>query len=59
MNIRGNSEELYYCHIAKDTKHCFACVGVHGKEYCIFNKQYSKEEYEALVPKIIEHMQKT
>jgi len=28
-------------------------------KYCILNKQYSKEEYEELVPKIIEHMQKT
>lgn len=29
------------------------------KKYCILNKQYTKEEYEALVPKIIEHMRKT
>jgi hypothetical protein len=28
-------------------------------EYCIFNQQYSKEEYEALVPQIIGHMKKT
>ena len=28
-------------------------------EYCILNKQYSREEYELLVPKIIEHMNKT
>lgn len=25
-------------------------------QYCILNKQYTKEEYEALLPKIIEHM---
>jgi hypothetical protein len=37
---------------------CFACVGLRNKQYCVFNKQYSKEEYEALVPKIIEHMAK-
>jgi hypothetical protein len=30
-------------------------VSVRG-QYCILNKQYSKEEYEKLVPKIIEHM---
>jgi ferredoxin len=29
---------------------------VRSKQYCILNKQYSKEEYEALVPRIIEHM---
>lgn len=34
----------------------FACIGLRNKSYCILNKQYTKEEYEALVPKIIEHM---
>lgn len=37
----------------------FACVGLKQQSYCILNKQYTKEEYEALVPKIIEHMQET
>jgi hypothetical protein len=27
-------------------KNCYGCVNLHRKEYCIFNKQYSKEEYE-------------
>jgi hypothetical protein len=30
-------------------KNCFACVNQHQKQYCIFNKQYSKEEYEEKV----------
>ena len=34
----------------------FGCVALHNKKYCILNKQYTKEEYEALVPKIIQHM---
>lgn len=34
----------------------FGCVGLQRKEYCILNKQYTKEEYLALVPKIKEHM---
>jgi len=34
----------------------FGCIGLRNKQYCILNKQYAKEEYEALVPKIIEHM---
>jgi len=41
------------CH---NCNNCFACIGLRNKQYCILNKQYSKEEYEALVPKIIEHM---
>ena len=36
----------------------FGCVGMRNKQYCILNKQYTKEEYEALVPKIVEHMKK-
>jgi hypothetical protein len=31
-------------------------VGLRSKQYCILNKQYSKEDYEAMVPKILEHM---
>jgi len=39
---------------------CFGCDGLHARgKHCILNKQYSKEEYETLVPKIIEHMRKT
>ena len=38
---------------------CFACSGLKKAKYCIFNKQYSKEEYESLKAKIIEHMKKT
>ena len=34
----------------------FGCEGLRKKNYCILNKQYSKDEYDALLPKIIEHM---
>ncbi|MFA5788421.1 MAG: hypothetical protein WC924_00895 [Candidatus Gracilibacteria bacterium] len=37
----------------------FGCAGLKKNAYCILNKQYSKEEYEALVQKIIEHMKQT
>jgi hypothetical protein len=48
-----NIEYSIFCHGAADV---FGCVGARKKQYCILNKQYSKEEYEALVPKVIEHM---
>jgi hypothetical protein len=35
---------------------CFGCVGIHGSEYMILNRRYSKEEYNLLVPKIKQHM---
>ena len=41
------------------SQHLFGCISAKHKQYCILNKQYTKEEYEALVPKIIEHMRKT
>lgn len=37
----------------------FGCMGLQYKQYCIMNKQYTKEEYEALVPKMIDHMRQT
>jgi hypothetical protein len=44
----------YACH---NSKNLFGCVGLRSKEYCILNKQYTKEEYEELVPKIKKHME--
>lgn len=34
----------------------FGCVGLRKKSHCIFNKQYSPEEYKTLREKIIAHM---
>lgn len=52
------SHNLMYCTFCYNSHDLFACDGLRNKQYCIFNKQYSKEEYEKLVPKIIEHMKK-
>lgn len=38
------------------SKNIFGCASLHNKSYCILNKQYSKEEYEALVQKITKQM---
>lgn len=53
-----HSQDILYCEQMYDSESCFGCVGLRRKKYCIFNKQYTREEYEALVPKIIEHMKK-
>lgn len=55
----GKMNELYYCTYSPHASHCFGCIGVRHRQYCILNKQYSKEDYEALVPKIIAHMRDT
>jgi len=48
-----NSELLHLC---VNCSNCFGCVSLRSKQYCIFNKQYEKGEYQELVPKIIKHM---
>ena len=48
--------ETFYTYMCFNSKNLFGCVGMRSKQYCILNKQYSKEEYFELVPKIIEHM---
>ncbi|MDD3302343.1 MAG: hypothetical protein PHN31_02225 [Candidatus Gracilibacteria bacterium] len=52
-------QNICYCDICYDCVNCFGCVGLSNKEYCIFNKQYIKDEYQELVQKIIKHMIKT
>lgn len=57
INPVNGPTDSYYCVLCTNgSKNLFGCVGLKKKEYCILNKQYSREEYEALVPKIIAHM---
>ena len=49
-------QNVNYTYACQNSKDLFGCVGLRSKQYCILNKQYTKEEYETLVPKIIEHM---
>ena len=48
--------DLHYCFQCQNSSHLFGCISLRNKQYCILNKQYTKEEYEELVPKIIAHM---
>jgi hypothetical protein len=48
--------DTLYTYMCYGSKNLFGCVGVRNGEHCILNKKYTKEEYEALVPKIIEHI---
>jgi hypothetical protein len=38
------------------SSYLFGCIGLKKKKYCILNKEYSKEEYEELMPRVIKHM---
>lgn len=49
---------LTYCDCCQNSRNLFGCVSLKHNEYCILNKQYTKEEYEDLAPQIIAHMKK-
>lgn len=51
--------DSHYSDLCFSCKNCFGCVGLRQKKFCIFNKQYTEEEYAILVAKIVEHMKKT
>jgi len=53
-----NVKDLTYCIFCNDSSDLFGCISLRKKQYCIFNKQYTKEEYEKLVPEIIAQMEK-
>ncbi len=48
--------ELEYCAFCPSSSNLFGCVGLKKKQYCILNKQYSKEDYFALRERIVKHM---
>ncbi len=54
-----NCYEMYYSDHCFYSNNCFGCIGLRRKQYCIFNQQYTKEAYEKLLPKMIEHMMQT
>ncbi|MDP4008469.1 MAG: hypothetical protein Q8P68_04740 [Candidatus Peregrinibacteria bacterium] len=58
--VLSSSHDIMYSEFCtNNSKYLFGCTGLKKQKYCILNKQYTKEEYESLVPKIIEHMKST
>lgn len=58
MCVAGSSDStnLQYCDFVYASSNVFGSFCMKHKKYCILNKQYSKEEYQVLLPKIIAHM---
>jgi len=60
LNLFGifsvKSQDIRYTQHCHNCKHVFGCDALRNDNYCILNKQYTKEEYEELIPKIIKHM---
>ncbi len=47
-----NCVDVHYSDNMKNCEHCFACSHLSNKRYHIFNKEYSKEEYEKIVSEL-------
>ncbi|QQR83284.1 hypothetical protein IPJ72_05800 [Candidatus Peregrinibacteria bacterium] len=57
--IKGCSDVAYSLWCLQNSQDLLGCVSLRHKQYCILNKQYSKEDYFDLRAKIVEHMKKT
>ncbi len=53
------SNQVAYSQYCPSAEWCFGCAGMKKGSYAILNKKYSKEEYENLYGRIVEHMKKT
>lgn len=59
------SQDVHASHHVEYSKSCmsssnlFGCSAMRSKQYCILNKQYTKEEFEAMRKKVIEQMNMT
>lgn len=55
-SILENCYDIYYSDTCRNSSYLFGCIGLKNKQYCVLNKQYTKERYEELIPRIIKHM---
>lgn len=55
-NFCRDSSNLFYSDSCYNCKDCFGCVGLRNKQFCIFNKQYTQDEYHTLMARIIQAM---
>ena len=49
-------ERLDYCFYCEESSDLFACAGLRGKQYCILNKQYSKNDYHDKRDELVTHL---
>src|SRR5207244_8417711 len=50
----SDSQHVLYSYYITSSKDIFGSIGLKRARYCILNKEYSKEEYETLMPRILE-----
>ena len=55
----SNCQNSFYLFNCKNVKNSFGCAGLRNRQYCILNRQLTKEQYEIILPKIKEELTKT
>lgn len=45
LSIVSRCLNTEFCSSCFDCENCFGCIGLRKKKFCIFNKQYTEEEY--------------
>jgi len=53
-----DSRNIEYSDLCRNSSDCFGCIGLSNKRFCIFNKQYSEDEYWRVVDEIKTAMMK-
>ena len=54
----GSSSNIFYSYHLEKCHYCIGCIWLRNKEFCIFNKQYTKEEWYTLADEIFSNMEK-
>lgn len=52
----GNCQNIWYSDWATNCTNIFGCISLRNKQFCILNRQYSKQEYEQLTAQIKDQM---
>lgn len=54
--VFGGSNIFYSMSMHNECADCFGCVGLQRQRYCILNRQYTKSEYEQILPRVVSLM---
>lgn len=54
--VTGGSHVFYSYHLVQ-CSYCIGCIGLKNRSYCIYNEQYTKEEWEVLADRIFSRME--
>jgi hypothetical protein len=58
-NVSHENHDVQYTDLCFNSSQLFGCVGLQRQDYCIFNRKYTKSDFEQLAARIVEHMKAT